>query len=171
MNNPIYLIVHHSGGTDQNPLQDSSNYTVEMCDADHKVRFNMLSRLGHYCGYHYFIDKSGIITQTRMDDEEGAHTIGHNLESLGICLAGNFDATLPTDAQIKTLSKLLTDKVAKFNIPLGNIIPHRHFAQKSCYGNKLADNWASLLVMTKEVRLAKAAALLKEAMQLLDGII
>lgn len=169
MNKPAWLIVHHSGGTDANPLQDSSNYTVAQCDADHKIRFNMLSRLGHYCGYHFFIDKQGVVTQTRMDDEEGAHTVGQNLSSLGICLAGNFDATLPTDAQILSLKNLLIQKSAQYSILPSNVVPHRHFAVKSCYGNKLPDGWAaSLLVgLTKAEKLAKATALLLQALELL----
>jgi len=144
--NPKYIIVHHSGGTDDNPLQDSSNYTVAQCNQDHKVRFNMLSSLGYYVGYTYFISKSGTITQTRKDTEEGAHTIGHNSDSIGICLAGNFDATLPTDAQKESLRDLLQNKMKKYNIPVSNIVPHRHFAHKTCYGNKLSDIWAQQLV-------------------------
>lgn len=140
------IIVHHSGGTDANPLQDSSNYTVDECNQDHKIRFNMLSSLGWYVGYTYFIDKAGVVTQTRKDGEEGAHTIGHNSDSIGICLAGNFDLTLPTDAQIKSLTILMASKVAEFNIPLSAIVPHRHFATKTCYGKRLADNWASSLL-------------------------
>ena len=141
-----YLIIHHAGGTDLAPLADSSNYTLTQCNNDHKARFNMLSSLGHYCGYTYFIDKAGVVTQTRKDGEEGAHTIGHNFDSIGVCLAGNFDAFLPTAAQIISLKELMKRKVAEFNIPLENIVPHRHFAKKSCYGNKLADDWARNLI-------------------------
>lgn len=150
-NIPKYIIVHHSGGTDANPLQDSSNYTVEQCNQDHKIRFNFISSLGYYVGYQYFIDKYGMMTQTRSDTEEGAHTIGKNLESLGICLAGNFDATLPTDAQIITLKQFIKDKMAQYNIPIENVVPHRTFAVKTCYGKLLADDWARSLVVEKVV--------------------
>lgn len=137
-----HLIIHHSGGTDANPLQDSSNYTVKQCDADHKLRFGMKSSLGWYVGYTYFIDKKGVITQTRKDGEEGAHTIGLNSTSIGICLAGNFDATLPTEAQKVALKGLLEKKVKEFNILPSSIVPHRKFANKTCYGKKLSDTWA-----------------------------
>lgn len=143
---PAYIIVHHSGGTDANPMQDSSGYTVVQCNADHKARFNMLSSLGSYVGYQYFIDKNGVVTQCREDDEEGAHTIGRNKDSIGICLAGNFDATLPTDAQVSSLRDLLKKKMAVWGIPASNIVPHRTYAKKSCYGKRLADNWARSLV-------------------------
>ncbi len=147
MSKPQYIIVHHTGGTDANPKQDSSGYTVKQCDADHKARFNMKSSLGWYVGYQYFIDKEGIVTQTRNDLEEGAHTIGRNFDSIGICLAGNFDVTLPTQAQIDALQKLITYKKYQYSIPVDNIYPHRHFANKTCYGMRLTDDWARSLLL------------------------
>lgn len=171
MNIPLYLIIHHTGGSDQNPLQDSSEFTFEQCNQLHKDKFNMVSSLGFYIGYHYYISKDGITKQGRADTDEGAHTIGQNLSSIGICLAGNFDATDPTPAQIVSLQTLLNQKVIQYSIPILNIVPHRHFANKTCYGKNLADNWASLLVMTKEKRIEKARLLLMEAMDLLKGII
>lgn len=141
-----YIIVHHSGGTDAQPLADSSGYTVKQCDADHKVRFNMKSSLGWYVGYTYFIDKNGVVTQTRKDGEEGAHTVRYNKNSIGICLAGNFDAFQPTEKQIKALTKLLKEKSAEHNVPLDKIVPHRTYANKSCYGKLLSDTWAADLI-------------------------
>lgn len=146
MNKVEYIIVHHSGGTDADPLADSSGYTLKQCDADHKVRFNMKSSLGYYVGYTYFIDKKGVVTQTRKDGETGAHTIGYNSKSIGICLAGNFDATLPTPDQVKSLTTLLESKSKEFAVPKENIIPHRTFAHKTCYGKKLSDSWARELL-------------------------
>lgn len=143
-----FIIVHHSGGTDSNPLADSSNYTLTQCNADHKARFNMLSSLGHYCGYTYFIDKNGVVTQTRKDGEEGAHTKGYNSNSIGICLAGNFDAFMPTQKQITSLTKLLKEKSAQYSIPASNIVPHRKFTSKTCFGKLLSDTWAADLIKT-----------------------
>lgn len=152
---PLYLIVHHTGGSDANPLQDSSNFTFAQCDALHKERFNMLSTLGHYCGYQYYIEKDGKLFKAREDDEEGAHTIGYNKTSIGICLAGNFDATLPTPNQIETLKTLLGKKMSQWSIPKENIVPHRKFAVKTCYGKKLADDWAQKLMVSPEVPLTR----------------
>jgi hypothetical protein len=146
MNNPKYIIVHHSGGTDADPMADSSNYTFEQCNQDHKVRFNFISTLGYYVGYQYFIDKAGKITQARSDSEEGAHTIGKNLESLGVCMAGNFDATLPTEAQKTTLKAFIKEKMDQYSIPTENVVPHRTFAHKTCYGKLLEDTWAQNLI-------------------------
>lgn len=146
VNAPEWLIIHHTGGTDANPLTDTSHHTFEIVDYYHKGLWSFKSSLGHYIGYHYFIEKDGKITQGRADQDEGAHTKGMNLKSLGICLAGNFDLTLPTEAQITALTELLKELSIKYSIPVANIVPHRKFANKTCYGNKLANDWAANLV-------------------------
>lgn len=161
MNQPEYLIVHHTGGTDLDPLADTSHHTFAIVDNYHKS-------LGWgKIGYHYFIDIEGNLTQGRRDDEEGAHTIGYNLKSLGICLAGNFDATLPTIAQKNTLTDLLLLKSKQYAIPLEKIVPHRFAASKTCYGKRLSDDWARKLatIVKPKSRLAKII----EDLQALDA--
>lgn len=150
-NKPQYIIVHHTGGTDAQPLLDTSNFTFKQCDDLHKQRFNMLSSLGYYVGYHYFIEKDGKVYQSRKDDEEGAHTIGKNTSSIGICLSGNFDATLPTEAQKRSLVDLLLKKTKEHGINAMNIVPHRAFATKTCYGKKLSDSWARELILDSSI--------------------
>lgn len=177
MNTPRNIIVHHSGGTDADPLADSSNYTVAQCNADHKIRFSMPSSMGWWVGYAYFIDKAGNMTQTRTDTEESAACIGWNNHpgdlperaSINICLAGNFDVTLPTDAQIATLTKFLKNKVSLYGIPVANIIPHRAHANKSCYGRKLTDDWAARLADSPHDNINKALELLNQAIELLKN--
>lgn len=179
INTPEYLIIHHTGGSDANPLQDSSNFTFEACNELHKnnpnVNLGYPSSLGYYIGYHYYIEKDGSLHQGRLDTDEGAHTVGYNQKSIGICLAGNFDLTLPTEAQVATLKALLKAKTAQFNIPSTKVVPHRTFAKKTCYGQKLSDSWAASLltdapVVDKAAVIAKASALLAEAMRLIATI-
>lgn len=142
----MYLVCHHTGGSDANPLLDTSQHTFEQVNEYHRLKWNFKSSLGYYIGYQYYIDKNGKVTQGRADTEEGAHTIGANNSSIGICLAGNFDATDPSDAQIRSLQALLKKKMIQYSVPLFNIVPHRKFQQKTCYGNKLSDDWAQSLV-------------------------
>ncbi|MBX4188110.1 MAG: peptidoglycan recognition protein family protein [Candidatus Doudnabacteria bacterium] len=142
VNAPEYLIVHHSGGTDANPLADSSNQTANDIEAYH------ISKGWRGLGYNYVIQKDGSIWAGRPEYAEGAHTVGYNIKSLGICLTGNFDATMPTEAQIASLKELLKTKAEQYNINLKNIVPHRKFAVKTCYGNKLSDDWARNLITT-----------------------
>lgn len=143
MNKPEWIIVHHTGGTDSDPLADTSHHTAEIVDEWHKS-------LGwDGIGYHYFIEKDGTLKSGRPENVKGAHAIGYNDKSVGICLAGNFDATLPTVMQEKTLADLLKVMQNRYKIPVEKIVPHREFAAKTCYGNKLADDWAQKLVATQ----------------------
>lgn len=149
-NFPEYLIIHHFGGTDQNPLSDSSNQTFKVVQDYH------ISLGWENIGYHYVIEKLGKIVPGRPEHYHGAHTSEQdmNKRSLGIALAGNFDATLPTKEQEQALAGLLATLKGKYSVPAEKIVPHRHFTIKTCYGRKLADDWArnlsSIPVVDKE---------------------
>jgi len=140
MNTLEYIIVHHTGGTDKDPLADTSNHTAAQVDFYHK------SKGWDGIGYNWFIEKDGRTVKGRDEAKTGAHTIGYNEKSIGICLAGNFDKTLPTAPQVESLAKLLQEKMLQYKIPVDKIIPHRTFANKTCYGKRLADDWARKLV-------------------------
>jgi N-acetyl-anhydromuramyl-L-alanine amidase AmpD len=135
-NFPEFIIVHHSGGTDANSLADTSNQTAKIIEDWH------LSKGWEGIGYHYIIVKDGSTWRGRPEQFHGAHTVNYNQKSIGICVVGNFDATLPTKEQETSLAGLLRDIMARYNIPAYKIVPHRKFAQKTCYGNKLSDTWA-----------------------------
>ena len=141
MNKPEIIIVHHSGGTDANPLADTSNQTANIIKNWH------LSLGWADVGYNWLIEKSGKIVKGRDEKSTGAHTVGYNEKSIGVCVIGNFDATLPTQAQIESLKIVLRDILKRYPIiTYDKIYPHRKFAKKTCYGNKLSDKWASDLV-------------------------
>jgi len=146
LNTPTKIIVHHTGGTDAYPLMDTSHHTIDDVRAWH------LSKGWDDIGYHWFINKAGDVDMGRPEDMHGAHCVGQNTKSIGICLAGNFDATLPTPAQEDALKELLGEIMERWNIPYAEIYPHRKFANKTCHGTKLNDNWASML-MKPEVAL------------------
>lgn len=144
-NKPSWIILHHSGGTDRDPLADTSNQTFEDINEWHRLNPNtnpgFPSSLGYFCGYHYVIEKSGRLVQARSDFEGGCHTKGMNYASIGICIVGNFDSTLPSDAQIHTLWNLLDKLQQRYLIPSSKIVPHRVFAPKSCFGKNLGPIW------------------------------
>ena len=146
MNTPNKIIVHHSGGTDKNPLADTSNQTAEIIRQYHKS-------LGWVdVGYHWLIEKSGKVCKGRDEKSTGAHCLGQNEQSIGICVIGNFDLTIPTEAQIVSLKTLLGDILSRYpSITKDEIYPHRKFANKTCYGNKLSDTWASDLVVEESL--------------------
>lgn len=145
-NFPKFIVVHHTGG--ENGV-DTSNQSAKIVEDYH------LSLGWEGIGYHFFIAKNGDVSRGRPEHYHGAHVKedGMNNKSIGICLAGNFDVTYPTEAQIEELTQLLKDLMAKYNIPAMSIFPHRHYAlnrngkpYKSCYGSKLNETWARDLV-------------------------
>lgn len=144
MNTPKVIIVHHSGGTDANPLADTSNQTFEI------IRDYHISKGWGDIGYNWLIEKSGKICKGRDETIDGAHTIGMNSQSIGICLVGNFDLTVPTKEQEESLKIVCKDLVTRYPVLKDQIFPHRKYAQKSCYGKNLSDDWARLLVEEKK---------------------
>lgn len=135
-NKPNKIIIHHDG-------VDRTGDSFDVINAYHKQKFGMLSKLGFYVGYHYIIEKTGAIRQSREHDEEGAHTKGQNSQSIGIMLAGNFDVAVPTLAQVESLGVLLASLIKSENISANEIHYHREYAPKSCPGARIKDGWAT----------------------------
>ena len=86
-------------------------------------------------GYHFVIKLDGTIELGRPLDMQGAHTKGHNKNSLGICYIGGCDRNMDakdtrTDEQKESLLLLL--KTLRKIYPDAKIHGHRDFAPKSC---------------------------------------
>lgn len=134
MNVPDKIIVHHTASGGMYPQFAAVN-------RHHAHRDFARGEIGWYVGYHYFIEKTGEVIQARREEEQGQHTTGENQTSIGICLAGNFDIEYPTAAQVAALTPLIDQIIARHHISPRAIYPHRLFANKSCYGSNLSDNW------------------------------
>jgi len=93
-NKPDKIIVHHSA---------SKTWTYKEI-LDYHINKGWLD-----IGYHYLIEKNGIVKRGRWAKKEGTHTIGQNTSSIGICLAGNFNEELPTKEQEQSLKGLLIE--------------------------------------------------------------
>ncbi len=97
-------------------------------------------------GYHYLIGNktkfsvNGKLYKGRDEKFQGAHAIGFNANSIGICLIGDLDKNPPTQEQLNTLIKFLKEKIAEHKIPVQNILGHRELpgVAKTCPG-KLVD--------------------------------
>lgn len=99
MNKPEVTIIHHTAVGGSKPQFFAVNEY-------HKSQDFPCSSLGYYVGYHFFIEKNGATFQARRDTDIGAHTVGWNDRSIGICLAGDFNRELPTQAQLRALQRL-----------------------------------------------------------------
>ncbi len=130
---PVRIIFHHTADASKSNQFDKVN-------AYHKTRDFPFSRLGFYVGYHYFIERDGSIRQAREEDEIGAHDQGENLNSIGVCFAGNFDIEYPTEQQWTAYAKIIGEIRARHPIPINRIEPHRLDDATSCPGKNVPDD-------------------------------
>ena len=100
MNKPEVTIIHHTavGG---------NSHQFNAVNSYHRSKGFPKSSLGYYVGYHYMIGKDGNIAQARLHSDIGAHTVGWNDRSIGICLSGNFNYERPTQRQLEALRGLV----------------------------------------------------------------
>ncbi|NCC41769.1 MAG: N-acetylmuramoyl-L-alanine amidase [Gammaproteobacteria bacterium] len=82
-------------------------------------------------GYHEVIRIDGQIEAGRDRDIEGAHCLGHNKHSIGICLVGDGRCGF-TEAQYKSLGALL--RHYRRMLPEVHIGVHNDFAATICPG-------------------------------------
>ena len=116
------LAVHHSASP-------SNTTTVEKITAWHKQRgFTTI-------GYHYVILHDGTVKKGRPDSMVGAHISGKNSNSIGICVAGNFEEENPTEAQAASLRALLVELQKTY--PEAKVTWHREQAATLCPGKNL----------------------------------
>jgi len=118
---PITLIVVHCSAV--RPYQTSS---AQQIDEWHKKReTNGIRWRG--IGYHYVIRRNGTIENGRPLSQPGAHVVGHNKYSVGICYEGGLDNDgrdddTRTPEQKKTLRELLEQLHKQF--PQALIVGH-----------------------------------------------
>ena len=116
MNAPKYIIIHCSA------TKVTSDFTVEQIINMHKQRgFNTI-------GYHYYITKDGVIHKGRDESINGAHCLGYNSKSIGICYEGGLDAQgrakdTRTTAQKESLISLIKQLKGKYKID--KVMGHR----------------------------------------------
>jgi N-acetylmuramoyl-L-alanine amidase len=118
------IIIHCSATAEGHP------FTVNDIDRWHRQR-------GFRCiGYHFVIYLDGSVHQGRPIAEVGAHCLGQNANSIGICYIGGCaaDGKTPKDtrtqAQKSALIRLITELRQQF--PNATIHGHRDFANKAC---------------------------------------
>lgn len=125
-----FIVIHHTGFPNED--KDSTAAAVH--------KYHQEDRKWAGIGYHYLIRKDGMIEQGRRPDMVGAHALGHNKNSVGVCLAGNFDIGKPTQAQMKAVKELcrwLCQKYGLDSTQKGVIVGHRDVNDTSCPGKNL----------------------------------
>lgn len=94
-------------------------------------------------GYHAGIElvqtgdiSSYEILMGRPWDMPGAHTVGENSVSLGVCFVGNYDEVEPPKEILVVGAKLLRFWLLMFGLTPSDIYRHSQFNPKSCPGTK-----------------------------------
>ena len=87
-------------------------------------------------GYHYVVDLDGTVEPGRPESEIGAHCLGHNQYSIGVCYVGGLaaDGKIPKDTRTATQKEALLALLKKLRAkyPNASIHGHRDFAAKAC---------------------------------------
>lgn len=149
---PDTIIIHCSA------TREDRSYTAAQLDADHKARGfrrpDQTQPLKHI-GYHYYIRRSGEIITGRHENEQGAHCLGWNNRSIGICYEGGLSATgkpkdTRTPQQKQAINQLVNQISTRHTITSiighrdtspdlngnGKIDPHERIKECPCYDVK-----------------------------------
>ena len=114
------VILHCSATPDDN----QHDYSAAAIDLWHKQR----GWTG--IGYHFVIRRSGKIEEGRDINKIGAHTKGHNTDSIGVCYIGT---RRPTKEQIEAFLILFKKLRDEYKIEANNWFGHYEFnGHKEC---------------------------------------
>lgn len=109
---PKYIIIHHQAG----------NWTFEQVNNYHKKLWGFKSSLEYYAGYQIMLFKNLTMKRARRDNEEGAHCPGHNKDSIGICLEGDYSKEKLNLEFGNYLTNVVDELREKYNIPRENVL-------------------------------------------------
>ncbi len=129
------LTVHHDGlellalGTDPRDMADR----IELYRRGHRARG------WADIGYHLVIDRGGILWQGRSIRWQGAHVQNHNEGNIGVVVMGNFERQTPTNAQLRTLRRVMVDLMRTYDIRRERVFTHCEWptAHTSCPGRNM----------------------------------
>lgn len=137
MNSLEYIIIHHSTTVDG-----------KTHDAESITWYHIYIKKWDGAGYPFFIELIGDkieIMPGRPIYKDGAHALGFNDRSIGICLVGNFDAYAPYLKTLLVTVKLIKSLQLIYNIPTNKVIGHRETyallnkkQEKTCPGSRFS---------------------------------
>lgn len=121
-----HLIIHHTGAEEKDAGQVRDYHR----------------RLGwRDVGYHYLIERDGLVVPGRPPSMRGAHCLagGMNDKALGVALIGDLETRPPFPEQLAGLEELVGRLMAEYRIPPANVLGHREVpgAATACPGRGL----------------------------------
>lgn len=147
------IVIHHSASKPATTVEE-----IRRWHTDPPPRGRGWDKIG----YHFIITWDGETHVCRPEDEWGTQVANYNDRSLGICLTGDFNWNVPTQAQINSLLALLIRLVKKYGLKYWNIYGHKDIKRffvfnttsTNCPGDHL---YAMLPEIRKRVALALVA--------------
>ena len=112
-------------------------HTVKDVDAWHRQRgFDGI-------GYHFLVLLDGTVETGRPLEKQGAHCLGHNADSVGVCYVGGVaaDGRTPKDTRTPVQREALRGLVGWLRglFPCATVHGHREFAAKACPSFDISD--------------------------------
>ena len=87
-------------------------------------------------GYHYLVHIDGRVERGRPESEIGAHCLGHNARSIGVCYVGGLasDCKTPKDTRTPEQRRMLRELVKGLQRKYrgAKVYGNRDFAAKAC---------------------------------------
>ena len=112
------VVVHHAGAT-----------TTTAAMRRHHIEDRGWSDIG----YHYVVEECGKVRLGRPVHRQGAHVVGHNRDTIGVCVA--VDARHPvTFRTMGTLVRLIADLVHQYRLTASDVFGHGELAATQCPG-------------------------------------
>lgn len=109
--------------------------------------FHRIEREWSDIGYHIGISPDGTICLLRPVSRSGGHTLGHNSNSIGLCMLGNYDKGHDDPTEIMALGAEVTALLCKrYKLTAPDVWFHRDFANKSCPGSAMSRTHVRSLV-------------------------
>lgn len=105
------VVVHHTAG--------AARQTVEEIHAYHQK----IGWIG--IGYSLVQTEDGVWREGRGMDAEGAHATGHNRDSIGIVLTGNFEAQPVPEDRYESLVDMCVYLVRRYGLRSSDVVGHR----------------------------------------------
>lgn len=162
------IVLHHTAVSRlTQPLQ------FDAVNSYHKQEWSSKSELGHYMGYNFFCEPTGLRTQARKIGEETIAQIGNNCDfpsrcgMVSYCMAGDFRVEKPTTHQIEDFRQFVAEIGAKY--PNVVVKQHKDVATgRTCAELSAAeiDSW-----FTIDDELARSRAQVKQLIQLVTVLL
>ena len=117
-------------------------------DVDTIRRWHVKDRGWKDIGYHYVIYIDGSVHEGRPIEQAGAHTSGHNADSIGITYVGGCDAKMKAkDTLNEAQETAMVNLIKALREQHGELSLHGHneFAAKACPSFKVKDKFGWLL--------------------------